>query len=351
LSQPGPIDVLEAAYEVGRPRDPWLRGVLEATAPLMEPCIGCVAYFVDPSGPVTEGLATAGTPWFRSEDVAQILQRAPRDGMRRALLDAASMATALSESVARGEMTRNYFDDLVRRFAGMKPRAGHAGDATPIRDFLGVLAIDSERRGVVVSSAYDRVFTLDRAARRRWSLVAVHIATAARLRRALEASALRADAVLTPAGKVVHAEGDATSRSARETLRERVVAVDRARGRMRRSDPDAALETWRGLVSGRWSLVDRFESDGRRYVVAHRNEPVPAQILSLTLRERQAIGHVLAGHPAKVVAYALGVSPAAISAALRSAMGKLGAGTLAQLVQRLDEALIASAATDGTTRE
>jgi DNA-binding CsgD family transcriptional regulator len=317
----------------------------------MEPCIGIAAYFIEPSGPITEGIATAGTPWFHSKDVAQVLQRSPRESLRRAYLDTASMASTASEAVDRGEVDRPEFDAFMRRVAEMRPPAGHAGNAAPIRDFLGIFAIDTERRGVVVTGAYDHVFRLDRGARRRWTLVAVHIATAARLRRAVEASVPRCDAVLTPTGKVVHAEGDATSASARRLLRERAVAVDRARGPMRRTDPDAALETWRGLVSGRWTLVDRFESDGRRYVVAHRNEPVTAQLLSLTMRERQAIGHLLAGYSSKMAAYALGVSPAAISAALRSAMGKLGARSLAHLLQRLDEALLAAASTEPKTRK
>ena len=34
------------------------------------------------------------------------------------------------------------------------------------------------------------------------------------------------------------------------------------------SDPDGAVARWRGLASGTWSLVDKVESDGRRFIVA-----------------------------------------------------------------------------------
>ncbi len=95
-------------------------------------------------------------------------------------------------------------------------------------------------------------------------------------------------------------------------------------------------------MSGRWTLVDRFESDGRRYVIAHVNEPVPAQVLALTLRERQVVGHLLLGHPSKVVAYSLGVSPAAVSATLKSALLKLGVGSVAKLLDRLGSATAVS---------
>jgi hypothetical protein len=44
--------------------------------------------------------------------------------------------------------------------------------------------------------------------------------------------------------------------------------MDLARGRMSKRNPERALQLWRALVDGRWSLVDSFETDGRRYVVA-----------------------------------------------------------------------------------
>ncbi len=188
---------------------------------------------------------------------------------------------------------------------------------------------------MVLSAAFPRVMTLDRGTRRRWTLLGVHVAAAARLRRALELSAAPPVAVLRTDGRVVHAEGCAKPKASREALSSRAIAIDRARGRLRRTDPDAALERWRGRVTGRWALVDRFESDGRRYVVAHVNEPVPARLLALTLRQRQVISHVLLGHSSKLTGYALGISPAAVSTALKSALLKLGVGSVAKLIHRL----------------
>jgi DNA-binding CsgD family transcriptional regulator len=167
------------------------------------------------------------------------------------------------------------------------------------------------------------------------------MAAGSRLRSALETlhsgGESRPDAILSPSGRVEHAEGDAREAVARASLRSRAAAIDRARGRLRRSDPDAALETWQGLVAGRWSLVDRFESDGRRYVVAHRNEPPTDRILSLTSRERQVVGHRMRGHSAKLTAYTLGISPAAVSATMKSSLQKLGVGTVAEMLHVLGD--------------
>src|SRR6266481_4745371 len=50
-------------------------------------------------------------------------------------------------------------------------------------------------------------------------------------------------------------------------------AIDRARGRLRHDTPEETVALWKVLVGGRWSLVDHFERDGRRYVVACRDAP------------------------------------------------------------------------------
>jgi DNA-binding CsgD family transcriptional regulator len=306
----GPIDVLEAAYEVGGTREAWLREVLDHVAAIMPSNLGVTGYFMDATGRAPKCVMTAGNARFCGQDVIDVLQRQPRDMVRKLYVDQ-RVASTMSEAVPPK------FPDTIR-------------------DFLGVLAFDAEGRGVVLSAAYGEATTLDRTTCRRWTLLGVHIAAAARLRRTLEASAATPVAILRPNGRMEHAEGDATSKTSRQALSARAVAIDRARSRPRRSDPDAALEMWRGLVTGRWSIVDCVDSDGRRYVVAHVNEPVPARMFSLTLRERQVVGHVLLGHPSKLTAYALGISLAGVSSALKSALLKLGVGSVANLVRHLE---------------
>lgn len=143
------------------------------------------------------------------------------------------------------------------------------------------------------------------------------------------------DAVLEPAGKVAHAEGDAKAASAREALARAAVAVDRARGKLRRQDNDEAIELWRGLVAGRWSLVERFESDGRRYLIARPNDPKVDLLPMLTERERQVLMFRAFGHSQKLIAYELGLSVSAVSRSLARAMKKLGLRSPADLMAML----------------
>jgi DNA-binding CsgD family transcriptional regulator len=339
VARSSPIDIVEAAYRVGHAREVWLRGVLDATGPVIQPSTFACGYFVDISeaGAVrVDGVSVLGGSASLAKAIAAFHETTP-DMSRIVHAQAAMGAVTVSELLAKFEYARPGFEKLGASVA-------HAG--IPLADTLGVVGLDAAGRGVVLSCAYDRPTTLNRQMRTRWTRVGVHLAAGERLRRALEARPSEAEAVLSPAGRVEHAEGDAKGSAALESLRTRVAMIDRARSRRGRSDPDAALEAWRGLVAGRWSLVDRFESDGRRYVVAHRNEPVPAKVLALTLRERQVVAHRVVGHASKVIAYALGISAAAVSAALRSAMLKLGARNVQQLLTRLDRRVVNAAARD-----
>jgi DNA-binding CsgD family transcriptional regulator len=328
-----PIDVLEAAYDVRPTREAWLQSVVDRAAAVMPSNVGVTGQLVDAAaGADVECIVTSTGTRFRAEDALAFLQNIP-DALRRKVYLGHGVVATIRDDLPRAGVDRQTIDAL---FAQLVPPKF----PDPTQDFLGVLAFDAEGRGMVLSAAFGRPTKLERPTRQRWSLLGVHLAAAARLRRSLAASGRSPAAILRPDGRVEHAEEEAKSRPAREALSTRAIAIDRARGRLRRSDPDAGLEMWRGLVTGRWSLVDRFDSDGRRYVVAHVNEPVPAQMLALTLRERQIVGHVLLGHPSKLAAYALGVSPAAVSIALRSALLKLGVGNVAKLLDRLGSAVV-----------
>jgi hypothetical protein len=92
------------------------------------------------------------------------------------------------------------------------------------------------------------------------------------------------EAVLESSGKVAHADGQAATKDAQSRLRAAAKAIDCARSRAR-AEPDEALELWRGLAAGRWSLVDQFDSDGRRYIVARKNEPQVQDPRHLSLRK------------------------------------------------------------------
>jgi DNA-binding CsgD family transcriptional regulator len=82
-------------------------------------------------------------------------------------------------------------------------------------------------------------------------------------------------------------------------------------------------------------MVDWFDSDGRRFVLAHPNPPDLRDPRGLTERERQVATYAVLGETNKLISYRLGISQPKVSTALKSAMRKLGVQTRPQLVEKL----------------
>jgi DNA-binding CsgD family transcriptional regulator len=143
------------------------------------------------------------------------------------------------------------------------------------------------------------------------------------------------EAVFEPGGKLQHAVGRATERTVRQHLRDTVLAIERARtARARRSDPESALEIWQGLIAGRWSLLEQFDRDGRRYLIVHRNDPATPDPRGLTLRECQVLAYALIGHSNKLIGYELGLNESTVAYHVKHACKKLGVTSRVELVQR-----------------
>jgi DNA-binding NarL/FixJ family response regulator len=170
--------------------------------------------------------------------------------------------------------------------------------------------------------------------RKRWPCVSAHLGAGLRLRlaaRNLRLDAGPVEAVLDAQGKVHDARASAASPSARELLREAVRRIDKARTADGRADPDSALDSWTGLVDGRWSLVDRFDTDGRRFIVAIRNDPAHPDPRGLTMGEREVGEFVGLGRSTKEIGYILGVSYSAVTNMTSRAQAKLGLESRAEL--------------------
>ena len=206
--------------------------------------------------------------------------------------------------------------------------------AGTVADALGVIAHSGTGRGVVLNNVLDAPRNTTPAERRRWTRCAAHIGAALRLRalaHRLSLDAAPVEAIFDGGGKLHDARDGAAGKTARETLRQAVRRVDQARSSAGRRDADASLAAWEALVSGRWSLIDRFDSDGRRFVVAVRNDPQHPDPRGLSARERQVADYVGLGRSAKEIGYLLGVPAASVENSTRRAQAKLGIGSRVEL--------------------
>ena len=162
--------------------------------------------------------------------------------------------------------------------------------------------------------------------------LAAHLTSALRLRSAVAPA--DPEAALDLRGHVLDASGPARERDAWVGLAEAVRRMERARGPLRRADPEEALQLWQGLVDGSWSLLDQRERDGKRFLLARRNSPGARDPAALTPGERAVLAAATSGHANKYIAYLLGISASQVTAHLAAARRKLRAGSRAELIQR-----------------
>lgn len=200
------------------------------------------------------------------------------------------------------------------------------------RDLMGITAIDIADAGVAFGAPLPERRDIDLAADSRWARLGAHINAAARLRRSLRRRSVldEAEAIFEVDARLAHARGPAREPNLRQALRALVVAQDRMRAR---ADDDEALDLWQALALGRWSLVDRFDTDGRRYVVACANPPEVDDPRQLTPRERQVAHLAGLGFSDKLVGYHLGLSESAVSTALTAVRRKLALESRVHLVE------------------
>lgn len=148
-----------------------------------------------------------------------------------------------------------------------------------------------------------------------------HIATGLRLQRLVGSAAFddpAVEAILDSNGRVQHGAGMARMRGTLERLRQCVLARARSDAEL------SAGPAWSAVLGGRWSLVDRFDSDGRRFVVAYRNPPGMLDPRRLTPREEGVAALAAIGRSNKEIAGELGVKQSTVATLLASALAKLG---------------------------
>ena len=313
------VSIIEAIYREEMSDQGWIEGILAAARPALDHGLGVTAYPFEVVGrevrvPWAKVLGTRGV----SAALVKSILATARDQPRVSEVYRSTPTCATASELGFSEMPE------FRRF-----------NAKGVLDSSGITGFDTAGRGVFLGGFLPRATRLDLAFRTRFERIAAHLGVGQRYRRFARTARHAPEAVFTPNAKLLHAEGAATLPKARAALAQAVVAIERARGRQRRIDPDGALAAWKGLVSARWSLVDQFESDGKRYVVARENEPHVVQLAALSKRERQVIGYVVLGHTTKLIAYELGIADSTVRVLLRRAMQRLGVTSREALVSAL----------------
>lgn len=322
------LDVVKAAYRLDLPPDGWLRELMSAARPSLDRGLGMMAWSFRVG---EQGEYSFTSPVLATEGV-------PSETVEHCVLTNTSLRpneVAVTFGTAR---TLGTASSVVEAFHGKPIDSWPMFDrarALGVADCIVAKACDPAGYGLAFCSLLPTVERLPPAQdEQRWARVMTHALAGLRLRDGRPRHD-EGEAVLAPSGRVLHAEGEARATNARDALREAAVAIDRARAASGRADPDGALRQWTGLVSGRWSLVDRFDTDGRRFLVARKNDPAVEGTTALTPRERQIAAYAAMGHSNQYIAYALGLAATTVSTHLRTAMRRLGATHRADLAALL----------------
>lgn len=307
------LDIVERAYDLEADRETWLSGIGDALRASGFAPMGVFAYEFElrDDRPVIEGLLCHETSDRIPGLLSAMVERADstvvdafyRHGPNCGSLADAAAAAGRPELVARGT-------PMFEQFGGCS-------------DLFVLVVHGLGGRRMHLNLVHPRVLgPSSRALIERWSRVTTHLSAAFRMRSALQES----EAVLDAEGRALHCEERAVAH--RASLADAV----RRREDARATSDDEALEMWRGLVDGRWSLVDHVDTDGKRFVLARPNEPDASDPRALSVRERHVARLLVGGSSTKHIAYDLGLSVGAISSHVHSIQRKLGARNRAHLI-------------------
>lgn len=330
------IDLVEAVYAFELEDAAWVDHVLTAAARELD-----------------HGLGIAAATYTRSSDREFTMHQKFSRGGVPDLLARIDRAAAEWPRELYAALLRPGLATTLSKVAGDHPEVfeAYARHVEGVKDVLGMTAVDPDGLGLLVFGLLPETRTLTIEERDTWTMIAAHLAAGHRLRRGLDkrrhATELpyAAEAVIDVGrARVAEASGAARDPAASDVLRRAAQQIDKARGPMRNEAPEAALKVWKGLTEGRWSLVDWFDTDDRRFVLALPNEPRVADPRGLSSRESLVATYAIHGDTVTMIAYRLGLSKAVISSTLKLAMRKLGVQNRAELIRRFRPLEAASAA-------
>jgi len=318
------LDVIDAAYRMDRDDQAWLSSVMAAAMPMMSRDLGTVGVLYDASQPGAfrpQHFAIVGFPPMVTEELC------------RDVLEPSQEGAALVQELFGGVQCALVSETFGRCF----PKLLAFTSAHGAPDIVAINGTDPTLEGCILTANVPTHTPIDAGTQLFWSRLASHLAAAYRLRRKLRREGHEvlgsADAILTPEARVQHAVESAESVEVRELLSDTVLRHERPRVKKRREDPVAVGE-WKVLVDARWSLVDHVDTDGKRMIVAQRNESATSGKPELSPREREVLAYAALGHSNKLIAYELGLAHSTVRVLLARASAKLGARGRQETVRR-----------------
>jgi DNA-binding CsgD family transcriptional regulator len=310
-----PIAVIESGYQTAATPEQWWKHVAQAVAPMLDRGHGMYAYSMRLDELRPREFVDLGAARESMESTI----RGATQNRQRAALHAIDPVGLFS--------SRAVFDEPDFIVPG-------------IVDGFALSVPDGEGSLHVLAAPSAEVLSVTDEDAQIWKRLALHLGAGIRLRR--QAGTLddpEIEAVLSPDGALLHADAEHTDPVSREQLRDIARQIDRVRTHRGRDDVHGAMEVWQGLLLGRWSLVDHFDTDGRRFLVARRNDPDAPAPRQLTRRQRQVVFYASLALANKQIGYVLGLAETTVATHLALALEKLGIATREELIHVVADAM------------
>ncbi len=322
------LAIVEAAYRVEATDVDWLEGIASTCCPVLDGGFGICAfefYYRTGSRPRILQSKTLRMPEALEKIYPVVFEKMDPSIQVRPFeygpCTTASQMMGLAEDFKSNHLMQLY----AQKFG--------------IYDSMWITAAEPGGWGCGLHAGRAQIGRASRATIESWSRIAAHLSAAVRLRRRLARERdpdaphlVAAEAVFSADGRLQHAEKPAQAPHAVDRLRQAVLDMEGARRRRQDDATNDGLKSWKGLVDARWSLLEQFESDGKRYIVATENAPSPPGPAALTLRERQVVGYAALGHDNKVIAYELGIAHSTVRVLMARGASKLGVRSRTELV-------------------
>jgi DNA-binding CsgD family transcriptional regulator len=323
VSTSTPLRVLEAAYSFVPDERAWLQGIVEALRPydLGE---GLAAYCSD-LGPTLAARTIVNETGIESATIHAMVTQLPPAFYRRLHIPMPLVSSF------------DFFPQALRDVCLEESSWPHVvGVPTPDASWA-ICGGDADVETALV------VFHCQpgdaHAARDKHALdcLAAHLGSALRLRSLLRDAPSgdhpSVEAVFASDGRLLDARGAAQDSEERAPLLDAVRRSERAK--LRSATPEERLDLWTALVEGRWSILENVERDGKRTLLACRNDPRTTPMRSLTAREQAVVAYAACGHSFKYIAYELGIALPTAAASLETALRKLGLTSRTELIRLL----------------
>jgi DNA-binding NarL/FixJ family response regulator len=299
----GSAQMVAAAYDLNENLAAWFESAVSLFRPHLDDGFGVFGVVFDKKPPSfvhvhLDGAHPINQTLMHLSGSLGLFSRAPEDFQAKSCSDLLGLATT------RG---------LVRPFRSLLAAT----------DCSGVWGHDGAGLSLLFTAPVAELGRASAYQQRLAKTVLPHFAAALRLRRTLTGLSFEtesAEAIFDPEGRCLNAQGFAEPATARETLRSAVIEQETQRTRAI-DDGDPPRDA---LLAGRWSLVDRFDRHGRRFIVAYRNPPGVLDPRRLSPREREVAARIARGTSQAAIARELGVRPSTVASIAAGIVDKLG---------------------------